>query len=72
MELQSASSETLDVAEMLIAATWLVTPQDVVEYFRKPYKWEPQASTWRTSGSPLEHDEGWDFFLSRLERDSAD
>jgi hypothetical protein len=67
MNLPSAPPDTTEVADMLIEVACLDTPEDVVDYFRKPHKWGTEAAIWRASGSPTSEDDGWALFVARLE-----
>ncbi|MGB8379768.1 MAG: hypothetical protein WCG47_00740 [Dermatophilaceae bacterium] len=68
MDLQGAPTETVSVARMLIDAGWLHTPADVVDFFSKPHKWQPEADTWRNCGSPDPDTNGWALFVARLDK----
>lgn len=69
MRLHPTDPDTAAAAGMLIATDYLTTPQDVVDFFVDPSRWEPEVELWSAAGSPLEHDAGWALFVARLTRD---
>lgn len=66
--LTSASEDTLQVASMLIAAGILDTAADVLYFFEKPAKYEPEAQAWDRAGRPYAEDPQWELFAARLDR----
>lgn len=46
--------ELLLFAEVLILADHLTTPSEVVEYFRKPWRYEHEHTVWERGGRPTE------------------
>lgn len=66
--MESDLSSLTTAADMLVTAGWLESATDVVDFFRKSRKWDPQIELWRSCGSPALGDAGWDLFTQRLER----
>lgn len=61
-------AELAAVARMLTAANWLTSPEDVVYFLEKPWKWENERDAWIGAGRPMAEDAGWQLFAARLER----
>lgn len=53
-------------ATVLHSADWFFTPADVLDYFEKPYKWDPEHRAWNAAGSPTDEDAGWLAFTEQL------
>lgn len=66
MVMEPAPAATADAAEMLTAAGRLDGAGDVLEFFRRPWKWQPEVDLWRQCGSPRAADAGWVLFAARL------
>ncbi|QIV79635.1 hypothetical protein [Mycolicibacterium frederiksbergense] len=49
-------AEICDFAEVLIALDFLPAPGDVVEYFRKPWRYTVEHELWERSGRPSDVD----------------
>jgi hypothetical protein len=45
-------SDVVRFATILVESAWLPTPSDVVEFFARPWKWEPQFQAWEAAGRP--------------------
>ena len=59
--------EAFTFAGVLVRADRLDTPQLVLDYFEKPYKWSPEHDNWVACDRPDLDDEGWTTFLKMLE-----
>lgn len=55
-------------AGILVRADWLDSADDVIYYLEKPWKWNNEYELWDGCGRPDLDDEGWDFFLKKLEK----
>ena len=62
-------SELVTFAGVLVRADMLSTADDVLYFLYKPWKWEPEHEVWEGCGKPDLDDEGWDFFLRKMERE---
>lgn len=72
MTVEPAESRTVQAADMLIAADYLSTPEEVLDFFAKPWKWDTEIALWVAAGSPAAQDPGWALFAARLAaRDSG-
>lgn len=49
-------AEICQFAEILIALDFLTDPNDVVEYFRKPWRYSTEHDVWEQSGRPTDVD----------------
>jgi hypothetical protein len=68
------SEWTQDLAEVVVFGHVLVDTnqldiaRDVLDYFEKPHKWQPEHELWEEAGRPHgASDKGWDEFLHRLD-----
>ena len=61
-------SELLSFAHVLVAADWLDSPRDTIDYFDKPYAYDDLHAVWRSEGSPtLTTSHQWARFVARIE-----
>lgn len=49
----SRHDDVVTLAAVLVEADWLSTPQDVVDFFAAPWKWNKQFQIWALAGRPL-------------------
>ena len=45
--------EVVALATALAHADWLSTPQDVIDFFEKPWKWDDQFKIWAAAARPI-------------------
>lgn len=45
--------EVVDFASVMVDADRLSTPSDVVYFFEKPWKWDPDFAVWAAAGRPV-------------------
>lgn len=61
-------AELVEFGHILVSADWLDTPRDVLDYMEKPHKWAPEREIWEGCGKPGPDDQGWDWFLAKMEK----
>lgn len=66
--LQTPDALTFAVARMLVSADWFTTAEEVLDYFDKPHRYQPEADLWIDAGRPSLDEPGWDLFAARLAR----
>lgn len=59
--------ELVDVGRMLNDAGCFPTPEDVLNYFEKPWKWSNERELWVAADRPSPSDRGWELFAARLD-----
>jgi hypothetical protein len=65
------STEVLAFAHVLTDAGHLNDIQDALYFFEKPHKWEREHEIWNGCDRPTHGDEGWDWFLRKLDREES-
>lgn len=50
---------------MILQAASALPPNEL-EFWEKPWKWQPEYEIWLKSGCLNEDDDGWDDFVTRL------
>lgn len=58
--------ELAGVGRMLIEAGYFSTPEDMLDYIEKPWKWSGERDLWVAAGRPSSSDPGWELFAARL------
>lgn len=66
---------TTDLAELVAFASVAIdaaliedTAKDMLYFFEKPQKWEPEHELWVNANRPVIGDDGWPFFCRQLDR----
>ena len=59
-------NEVLTFGRILVAADWFDTPQNLLDYFEKPYKWDREHELWVGCDRPEVESQGWPWFLVKL------
>jgi len=60
------------LAHALNEAGWFENPREVIDFFEKPWKFDPEWILWESTGKPTaDDDEGaWGWFIKKLEQQS--
>lgn len=61
-------AKLLEFAEVLKDAGFLNDRDDVMYFFEKPHKWQPEYEIWREQDEPTMHDENWEWFVRLVEQ----
>jgi len=62
-------AETLGFARVLVAAELLDTPEAVLDFFEKPYRYDPEHQIWDVCRRPTSGSIGWNWFIRKLEQE---
>jgi len=55
-------------ATALAQGDWLSTPNDVIEFFAKPWKFTNEFELWDGCGRPQADDASWSWFVAKLDK----
>ena len=67
MTLLPVNQDTAAAAGMLISASYLTTPLEVLDFMVTPGRWSTEVALWVAAGSPGQDSPGWALFAARLD-----